>query len=132
MKQIIILFWVALLAGCAQSPTSSDLYTLTVELNNPYNRKFKMETVVVRNEPFELTKLNGRIKNTLSGVLRDPEDGKFPLELTVSEWESDKSNSRWTIELNLELGEEWSGGIVQSLFYEKTITLSKSNIEQLN
>jgi len=130
MKQIIISFLAVIvagvLAGCAHAPSSGELYTLTVELNTPYNQKFKMETVIALNEPFELTKPNGEIKNTISGVLRKPVDGKFPLELTVSEWKSERSNLKDTTELNLELGKAWSGGPVSSFVYGRTVTLSKS------
>ena len=80
---MVILITVAagLLAGCAHSPTSSDQYTLTVKLNTPYNQEFTIATPVVLNRPFEETRLNGEIKNTISGVLNQPIDSTRQLKV---------------------------------------------------
>ena len=132
MKRILSIICIAtaagIIMGCATTPESRDVYTLTVELNTPFNKKFTMATVVTPNEPFELTKLNGDIKNTISGILRPPLDGKFPIDLTVSEWKSEKSNIKGTTELNLELDKPWSGGPVPSFMYLRTVTLSKKKL----
>lgn len=121
-----------LISGCSTTPASSDAYTLTVELNTPFNKKFTMATAVTLNEPFELTKLNGNIRNTISGVLRRPCDAKYPLELTVSEWQSEKASITDTTELELELNKRWSGGPVASLVYARTVTLSKEEQKMQN
>jgi hypothetical protein len=127
---MVILITVAagLLAGCAHSSTSSDQYTLTVKLNTPYNQEFTIVTPVVLDRPFEVTRLNGEIKNTISGVLNQPIDSKYPINLTVLEWKSEKSNIKGTTELNLELDKPWSGGPVSSFVYLRTVTLSKKKL----
>ena len=109
----------------AQSSSHIDSYTLTVELNTPFNKNFIMKTFVVPGKPFELTELNGGTRNTISGVLQSPVDGKYRIDLTVSEWVSEKSNIKDTTELNLELDRAWSGGPVSSFMYLRTVTLSK-------
>jgi hypothetical protein len=121
-----------LLMGCAHSPASSDSYSLTVKLNTPYNQNVIIQTSVVPDHPFELTELNGEIKNTISGVLRPTVDGKFPIDLTVSEWKSEKSNITDTTELKLELDKAWSGGPISSFVYARTVTLSKEKRTEQN
>ena len=113
------------ITGCAHTPAPKDAYTLTVELNTPYNEGYTMAAVIALDEPFELTKLNGDINNTLSGVLRPSVDGRFPLDLTVSEWESEKSNITGSTGFEVELDKPWSGGPIASFFFAKTVTLSK-------
>ena len=66
-----------------------------------------MQTTVCVGQPFELTATNGPMTNKASGTLKAPTDGVYPLELTVSEWESEKSNIRDTTQLKLELGKAW-------------------------
>ena len=136
MKRIPNVIFIAaavgiMMTGCASTPASSDVYKLTVELKTPYNTDFTMTTVITANEPFELTKPNGNIRNTISGVLRPSVDGKFPLDLTVSEWASEKSNIKDTTELKLELDKPWSGGPVSSFVYLRTVTLSESKGQRM-
>lgn len=111
--------------GGAQSSNNSDSYTLTVELNTPFNKNFIIKTPVVPGTHFELTRLNGKVRNTISGVLKPPVDGKYRIDLTVSEWASEESNIKDTTELNLEPDKPWSGGPVSSSTYMRTVTLSK-------
>jgi len=118
---------VCILVGCGHSPVTSDAYKLTVKLNTIYNLDFVIETPVTVGQPFELTKLNGEIKNTISGVLGPPVEGKFPLDLTVLEWASERSNSKITSKPHLELDKAYSGGMVSSFVYSHTVTLSKMN-----
>ena len=135
MKRMLSIICIAALAGiivgCATTPSSSDVYQLTVEMNTPYNKQFTIATDITPNEPFELTKRNGDIRNTISGVLRPPVDGKFPLDVTVSEWASEKSNIKGTTELKLDLDTPWSGGLIASSVYARTVTLSKSQQHEM-
>lgn len=112
--------------GGALSSNHIDSYTLTVELNTPFNKNFIMKTPVVPGKHFELTRLNGEVRNTISGMLKPPVDGKYRIDLTVSEWVSEKSNIIDTTELNLELDKPWSGGPVSSSTYLRTVTLLKT------
>ncbi len=116
---------VCILVGCGQSPVTSDAYKLTVKLNTPDNQDFVIETPVTVGRPFKLTKLNGEIRNTISGVLGAPVDDKFPLDLTVSEWASETSNIEDTGTLHLELDKARSRGLVSSFVYSRTVTLSR-------
>jgi hypothetical protein len=129
MKRSILATCLVLAAGlgigCMQAP-AGEAYRLTVKLDSCYNRGIVLETPVAVDRPFSLTKLNGAVTNTISGVLKPPVDGKFPLDLTVSEWESAKSNIRGTTALNLELDKPWSGGVGFSFVYGRTVTLSKA------
>lgn len=123
---ILITVAAGLLAGCAHSPTASDQYTLTVQLNTPFNQEFTIVTPVVLNKPFGVTRLNGEIKNTISGVLNQPIDNEYPINLTVSEWASEKSNIKATIDLNLELDKPNSFSTVSSIVYIRTVTIKKT------
>ena len=113
------------IAGCATQPKPPMHYMLTVKLQDIYNRSVVMRAPVLIGRPFELTGQNGDVRNTLTGVLKPPVSGKFPLELTVSEWISEQSNERDTTRLELELDKPWSGGPAASFIYLRTVTVSK-------
>lgn len=131
MKQRIGIWYLALavavIIGCTHFPKSGDSYVLRVKLQDVYNRNFVMETPVMINQPFGLTNYNGKVRNTITGVLKSPVGGKFPLDLSVSEWESEKSNVRDSEpgKLYLELDKPRSCGFTSSFIYMRTVTLSK-------
>jgi hypothetical protein len=118
---------VVAIVGCATPPAEHEAYLLTVKLQDPYNRDVTITVPVIVNQPFVLTSSNEKVQNTVSGVLKPPVSGRFPLELTVSEWESEKSNIRDTTQLTLDLDKPWSGGLVSSFVYLRTVTLSKKS-----
>lgn len=101
---------------------------LTVELNTPMNKNFIMKTIIVPGKHFEFTKHNGEVRNTISGELKAAVDGKYRLDLTMSERKSEKSHTEEKVELNLELDKPWSGGTVSSVLYSRTVTLSKAKL----
>jgi hypothetical protein len=114
------------ITGCAVLPTPQETYMLTVRLQDPCNRDTTITTPVRVSEPFTVTNRNDKVQNVVSGVLKPPVGGRFPMELTVSEWESEKSNMRDTAQLTLELGKPWSGGPVSSFVYLRTVTLTET------
>lgn len=118
---------VVAIVGCVTPPAAHNEYLLTVKLQDPYNRDVTITTSVMVNQPFAQTNHNEKVQNTVSGVLKPPVSGRFPLELTVSEWKSENSNIRDTTQLTLALGKPWSGGPVSSFVYLRTVTLSKKS-----
>jgi len=111
------------IAGFTQPVAES--FDLEITLMTIYNHDFTMQTTVRTDQPFVITATNGSITNTASGTLRAPTNGLYPLELTVSEWSSDKSNISDPTELNLELGKTWGGGPVSSFVFMRHGTLRK-------
>jgi hypothetical protein len=100
-------------------------FDLEIALITPYNHDFTMLTTVRTGQPFELTATNGAITNRVSGTLHAPVSGAYPLDLTISEWASEKSNIRDTTKLNLELGKSYGFGPVSSFLYLRQVTLRR-------
>ena len=109
----------------ARDKTDGKHFMLNVRLQDVFNRDFEIRKRIELGKLFCAKKTNGRVRNTISGVLLAGTDGKFKLGLTVSEWASEKSNitDRW--ELELELNKAWSGGPIASFAYMRTVNLSR-------
>lgn len=127
MKVRIILACLSavIVAGCATMSAPADSYLLKIRLQSPFNEDFSIETAVEIGKPFEVTRMNGKARNTVAGVLGHPLNGKFPLELTVSEWMSATDNITGTGRIDLELDKPSGGGVVSSFVYMRTITLTR-------
>ncbi len=125
---ILSIFLIGFMMSCSHSSEKAeeDPFTLTVELNTPFNKNFIMKTTVIPGRHFEFTKLNGEVKNRISGELKPPVDGKYRLDLTVSERKSDKSHLEERAEVELEPGKPSSWGPVSSFIYSRTVTISKT------
>ena len=100
-------------------------FSLSVRLKDPFNSDFEVCFPVTVNKSFRVTWMNRGIKNSFSGTLRPLVDGKYPVTLAISEWESERSNSKEAGEhkLKLDQPEEWE--FVQSVSYQRTVLLSK-------
>jgi hypothetical protein len=107
------------------APPDAESFDLEITLNTPFNHDFTMLTTVRIGQPFELTATNGAVTNRVSGTLRAPASGAYPLDLTVSEWASEKSNLRDTTKLTLELGKTSGFGPVSSFLYVRQVTLRR-------
>jgi hypothetical protein len=105
--------------------TNQDMFYLSVRLQDPYNSDLETRIPIKVDKPFQITTDNGEIKNTISGRLHAPSGTKYPLTLTVSEWISEKSNMSDSWELQLEIDKPWSGGVLASFVYGRTVVLSK-------
>ena len=120
---LVIVFSGAFTGSVAE--TSQDLFHLSLRLQDPYNSDLETRIPIRVDKPFRITTDNGEIKNTISGQLHAPSGTKYPLTLTISEWESEKSNMKDSWELQLEIDKPWSAGVVASFVYERTVILSK-------
>lgn len=113
-------------APCSAAESATpEIFTLTVTLQDVYNAHFDIPTNVIVDQEFGVSKQNGAVTNAISGVLHRPQEGRYPLTLTISEWKSDTSNNKNTERLNLELDKPWVGGPAQSFVYLRTVVLSK-------
>ena len=114
---LVVVF--AIVAGGADAPLPEpESYNLEVSFMSPWNRDFTMLTTIRVGQPFEMVATNGRARNTVSGTLQPPKDGKYPIDLTVLEFLDDKSNLKSMVKPELELGKAYglasSGGIIHS------------------
>jgi hypothetical protein len=99
---------------------------LRVQLRDVYNPQFEIRGLVIVGEPFHITKVNGAVKNEISGLLRPTQDGRYLLTLAILEWQSAAANSRETEELTLALNKPWSAGPSQSTLSVRTVMLSRA------
>ena len=131
MKTIIKIAFFTILLATMSHPVAfsaqpdAESFDLEVTLATPYNHDFTMQTTLCVEQSFELLATNGGITNTVSGILHAPTNGVYPLDLTVSEWKSDKSNISDTTTLKLELGKMSGYGTVSSFLYNGFVTLRK-------
>lgn len=100
-------------------------FVLNVKLQDAYNPNFEIQTEVRINKPFRIVTSNGAVKNTISGVLHSPQDGRYPLTLNIAEWISATQNGKETVKLNLELDKPWSGAAIQSTVFRRTVMLNR-------
>ena len=109
----------------ALAQPNAESFDLEITLITPYNHDFTMLTTVRIGQPFELTATNGAITNKASGTLHPPAGGAYPLDLTVSERASEKSNASATMKLDLELGKASNADTVSSVVFMRQVTLRK-------
>ncbi len=102
-----------------------ETFDLEITLVTPHNPDFTILTTISIEQSFEVTATNGLVRNTFSGTLRPPVGDKFTLDLTVSEWESERSNIKDTMSLDLELGKPWSGGPIESFVFLRIVMLRR-------
>src|SRR5262249_27523438 len=107
----------------ADGRTDRKRLVLSVRLQDPFNRDLEIRKHIKLGTPFFTKKTNGRVKNTISGVVFQEQEGKYELSLTISEWASEKDNVEDTMALELELNKPWKGGPVASFVYGRTVTL---------
>ena len=137
MKTICIVLSLTLLSsitGCTTTGHVQDTYTLSVWFHSRYNSDFTISTPVSIDKClFSTSKQNGEIRNSIEGALLPPNKGKYPLVLTIAEWESEESNSRLRVYKEVKLDEPISFGAISSIVSTYTITLSEeinNNAEQ--
>ena len=78
-------------SACTTARHSNETYALTVRLRSRYNRDYTLCAPVAINQPFSETSFNGDVQNSIHGTLGPPVDGRFPLELSITERKSDDS-----------------------------------------
>jgi hypothetical protein len=116
------------LAGLTGDGSSrSDRLFLSVRLQDPFNRDFEIRIPVRLAKHFRTTATNGTVRNEVSGVVRPSISGKYALNLTVLEWQSEKNNVRDTTNFQLELNKPQTAGPISSFVYLRTVTLSRLN-----
>jgi hypothetical protein len=104
-KIIVLLLSVVILAlsGIGQNAASS--FSLSVKLDSRYNRDLTVCTTVRAGEPFKVMWSHENVRSSISGVLQEQAEGRYPLRLTVDQHLSDiKSGSEVTHGYKLETG----------------------------
>ena len=126
--QVNILLLILLLSAASlnsESNHDSDRFYLRVKLQDIYNPTFEICLPIKIGKPFHVTANTGEVTNTISGTLLQPKNDKYPLDLMISEWESEKSNLKGTNNYQLELNKSYSQGFVSSVVFNRTVTLTK-------
>src|SRR5215204_5633388 len=120
----------AILLAVSPRPSSAERndepFSLTVELRDVVNPDFQTCIPVRVNEPFRIAWVDGKVKNSISGILRPAAGGEYPLEITISEGEyQGKVGLKGSSEPRLKVGEPFGWGVVFSIAYMRYVTLSK-------
>lgn len=100
---------------------------LSVTLQDPFNRHFEIRIPVRLGKHFRTTATNGTVRNELSDVARPSIAGKYALNLTVLEWQTEKNNYSRHATFQLELDKPQTAGPISSFVYLRTVTLSRLN-----
>ena len=122
---VLILMLMSGITGCTTSRFIDDTFVLTVKLQSPDNSDFTASTPVTINKPFSTTKPNGEFRNTITGVLKPPVAGIYPLLLSVTEWKSEISSIQETRNVDLKLDKPFTYSSISSVAYMRTLTLSR-------
>jgi hypothetical protein len=107
----------------APPPTPEAAFDLEVTLNDVYNRDLTVSTLVHLNQPFMVRCNDGKIDNTFWGRVHPEKNGKYPLDLSICEWESKSSNTTGAASYTLDLGKTQSGCFISSFVYSRSVTL---------
>ena len=133
VRKAALLVVVLLFAVLAVNPTclgtvtaaERDEFYLSVNLNDPYNADLLVRAPIKLDAPFQITVENGVVKTTMSGIVHEPVDNRYPLTMTVTEWASATNNITGTNDLRLELEKPSGYGVVFSVVYARTVTLTR-------
>jgi len=110
--------------------SEKDSLSLSVTLSDPYNADVQVRLGVKVGKPFQITLENGDVKTTISGTIRDQHDNEYPVTITVREWVSATNNNMETAELHLKLDRPSGYGLILSIGYLRTVTLSRKTSPQ--
>jgi HEAT repeats len=113
----------AVSAEVSCEPDEDSSFVLHVVLDDIFNPHRDLHLPIKLNRPFRLSRVSGKVKNTISGELRPCADGKYPLHLTISEWVSEKQNVSGTADYFLQPGKSDGSGLIASVVYNRTVTL---------
>src|SRR5262249_21173419 len=109
-------------------PCSKDKnLVLIVLLQDVFNPHREIRIPVRPTQGFRVSDTSGTVRNTISGQLQHCKDGKYPLQLTISEWASEKSKITGSSDYQLKLNRPQSGGPIFSFVYLRTITLARES-----
>jgi hypothetical protein len=109
----------------APATQPEQLFDLAITLQDVYNPDLSVVTILRMDEPFFVRITKGTLITTFWGELHGPREEKYPLSLSIREWESPTSNRTDGMRYDLRLGESRSGGSVSSFVYRRTVMLMK-------
>lgn len=121
MRNATLVLWVAgfLVALSSLGAETDDSFNLAVKLDGAYNKSFTVCTLIRPSEPFNVEWMQGSLKSSISGALRQPEGDVYPLTLTVSQGFTDQVRTSSTWETKLKLGTaDYVGGIASTVHVE--------------
>src|SRR5580704_16191535 len=98
MQKQIVLVLIVLgmsLSAIAAGPAP---FALSLRLDSRYNRDLMMCTTVHFGEHFNITWTHGNVRSSITGVLREPEGGRYPLLLTVDQHLTDSKTGSSTMQ----------------------------------
>ena len=104
---------------------ASEIYYLSVVLNDGFSPDLRVLLPVKINKAFSVQIQNGDITTTISGTVLEAVEGKYPLDLSISEQYSTTNRGRETWGLKLELDRLNAAGTCMSLCNMRAVTLSK-------
>jgi hypothetical protein len=131
MKITLYLFLSIACASCTTATPASiqvptqNAFDLQIQLNDIYNPDTTVTALVRIGQAFMVRSGNGKIMNSFWGELHEQRDGIYPLDLSISEWESKASNLSGTASYRMKLDESQSEGFVSGFVYSRTITLRR-------
>lgn len=112
-------------SGLWCEPDENGKFVLRVHLSDPFNPNRDFRLPVQLNQPFLLRRMDGNVKNTISGKLNPCRGGKYPLRLSISEWVSEKHNVSGTTDHLLQPGKADGSGFISSVVYSRIVTLER-------
>lgn len=124
----VVLFslFLSLASTSVSGQTTKELFTLKVQIQDPYNQDLVVQVQIKQDEPFRVSATNGTVETTITGTLRPTDSSKYKLSLKITQFVSDRANQSDSWDLALELNKPWSGGPVSGIVYRRTITISKT------
>jgi hypothetical protein len=104
---------------------------LTVLLNDPWNQNHALRVPLEIRKPFRMVDVNGKVRNTISGLLGACSKGTYPLKIQISEWVSPENNvsDAAPIAYRLQVDKPFGpGGVIASnSIWARTLTLSETS-----
>jgi hypothetical protein len=111
--------------------TSDETLSLTVTIKSRHIDYFEFCVPIRVEEPFQIVWGNDKVKDSFSGVLHAPKEGKYPLRINISEG-GGSCREMTEPSLSLDQPEEWTN-VVSSAFQHydsRKLILSKARCQQ--
>ncbi len=123
----IVIVALGLMQALPVSAAPGDIYTLNVKLTDVDHSTSEHHISLVPEAPFQFVKIGQPTRTTVSGVLHEPKNNLYALDLTVVAWNPGGAptnfTQNWT--LALELGKPQPVTAQQSKVFQATLDLKK-------
>lgn len=113
-------------APAATSPAAPEEFELRVKFNTPITPNYELKAIIAIDKPFLQKDSHEKgAFNVASGLLLPPVDGKYPLALTLIDWQADNANTMTATKEMLRLGESHAWGMSGGIIHLYTVTLTR-------